>query len=237
MANYDEYRALAANASTEQKVAILRSESKRVLTTLHGFAILVHKLVEERGVPQMPPDFIEWCKRLVNDTEELTDLIEGLFDQKHRDILRKEREDIERNRAEEFWKEEQAEFPELQNYSSFIEAVKQTAAQLNVSIPGNVEIINVFYPSVMSVFSTTERRVNIQAVLPKHNVRPFGYAVILSELAADELNTKGPKHEGSTKSLHEVVLVLYHWLVDKWDLEKIRTNHEWMSNGTIFWQR
>jgi hypothetical protein len=85
----------------------------------------------------------------------------------------------------------------------------------------------------MSVFSTTERRVNIQAVLPRHNVRPFGYTVILSELAADELNTKGPKHEGSTKSLNEVVLVLHHWLVDKWDLEKIRTEHEWMSSNTI----
>jgi len=186
MANYDEYRALATNASTEEKVAILRSESKRVLATLHGFAFLVHKLVEERGAPQMPSDFIEWCEKLVGGTEELTDLIDGLFDQKHRDILRKEREEIERNRAEGFWKDEQAEFPELQNYSSFMEAVKQTAAKLGLSIPENIEIINVFYPSVLSVFSTSDRRVNIQAVLSKHNMRPFGYAVVLSELAADE---------------------------------------------------
>jgi hypothetical protein len=197
--------------------------------------MLVHKLVEERGALQMPPNFIEWCEKIVGGTEELTDLIDALTDWKHRDLLREERQAAERARAEDFWKEEQAEFPELQQYPSFIDAVKQTASRLGLSIPDGISITKFFYPSVMSTFSTTERRVNIQAVLPKHNLRPLGYAVILSELAADELNTKGPKHEGVTKSLEEVVLVLYRWLMEKWGLEKIRNEHEWMRSGVILW--
>jgi hypothetical protein len=236
MSRYDEFRELFAKESPRTKLAILRSESKRILSTIHGFGMLIQKLVHEREAFQMPPDFGEWSKKVVDGTEELMDLIGALTDSKHRDILRKEWEEQEHARAEGFWKEERAEFRELRNYASFVEAVKQTASKLGLSIPEDVKTTSFFYPSVMSAFSVAERRVNVQAVLPKHNVRPLGYAVTLSELAEDEINIKGRGHEGSTKSLDEVVLVLYRWLVEKWTLERIQDRHDWMKSGVILWR-
>jgi len=235
MPTYDEYRALVEGISAEQKLAILGPETKCVLPVIQGFALLIQKLVEERGAPQMPPDFGEWCRRIADAAQELTDLIDALINPKHRDILHAEWEEQKRAQAGSFWKEEQAELLELQAYPSFIVAVKQTASKLGWSLPEDLDITNSFYPSVMSAFSTPERRVNIQAVLTKHHLRPLGYAVTLSELAADELNVKGRGHEGSTKSLDKVVLVLCRWLIEKWELERIRLEHEWMSSGVILW--
>ncbi len=183
----------------------------------------------------MPPDFGNWCKRLVDGTEELSDLIEASTDPQHCDLLRREREQQQNIRAENFWREEQAEFTELQTFSSFIEAVNQTAARLGLSLPTEIEITTPFFPSALSTFSTSQRRVNIQAVTSTHRIRPLGYAITLSELAADQLNVIGGGHEGSTKSLDEVILVLYHWLVDRWELERIRNDYEWMKLGVILW--
>ena len=237
MPNYDDYRRLVKDRSAEEKLATLRPEAIRLLSMLHGYGMLVHKLVQERGAIQMPPDFIDWCKKIVDNTEELMDLVEAFTDVKHRNDLRQEHQESERARAEAHWKAEQEEFPELKSYSSFTDAVKQTANKLSLSFPDDMEITNIFFPSVLSVFSTEERRVNIHAVLPVQKIRPVGYVVVLSKLGPDGLSAVGSKHEGLTKSLDEVVTVICQWLVEKWALEEIQATHEWMKSGMVHWRR
>jgi hypothetical protein len=229
MPTYDEYREFVADSSAEQKLAILRSESRQLLAGICGYTTLILKLVEERGAPQMPPEFSDWCQSAAIHSQELADLVGALTDSKHRDLLRQEQEERERVRAVNFWKEEQADLPELQNYASFLEAVQQTALKLDVSLPSHIQITNFYHPSVMSAFASSERRVNIQSVVSRHNKRPIGYFVALSNLAADELHTKGPRYQGITRSLDEAVVMLHQWLVDKWSQEQMQQQHDWLE--------
>jgi hypothetical protein len=220
----------------EQKLQYLRQETVRCLSTANGYARLLLDSVEKLENSQISSDFEDWCKQIFDNTREVRDLVQALTDSKHRDILRREREEEERKRNEGFWEEEQAEFSDLQNYTNFIEAVEQTAVRMGFSIPVDIKISSYYYPAAtMSHFSTPQRRVNIQTVTSSHKENPKGYFVTLSELAADELSAKGRTHEGITRSLNEVVEVLYHWLMDNWDFQQIGNKYEWMRRGKIRW--
>lgn len=231
MPSYDEYRALFADKSPEDKIHILRPESKRLLSTLKGYSLLIQKMNNERGAPQMPDNFGEWSKKLVDDIQELIDLIDALTDWKHRNILEKEQANQRREFGEKMWKHEQAGLPELQQYRSLLDAIEQTAQRLRLSFAGEIRAVAHYNPGSFVEFSASARRVRIGSQAGSHGIY-VGYVVTLA-WRVDKRNIIWQEHEGLTRSLDEIVHVLYHWIVEQTDLEKIRQKYPWMSEGIV----
>ncbi len=55
---YDKFREEFAEASAEQKLTIIRSESMRILISVTGYAQLIQHIVKERTPAELPDDFI-----------------------------------------------------------------------------------------------------------------------------------------------------------------------------------
>jgi len=214
---------------------MLRPESKRLLSTIHGFSSLIQKMVEERGAPQMPDKFSNWCERVVDSSQELIDLIDALTDWKHRSILQQESADHKREFDERMWQYEQADLPELRGFESLIEAVLQTAQKLGLpldhSSAGEIKWSAFYYPASFVDCFMPKRRVRFGSQAGQGG-RHVGYVVALIWLA-DERNLDWQEHEGLTRSLDEAVTVLHRWLVEYRDLESIRREYQWMREGVV----
>ena len=63
MSSYDELREMFANASEQEKLAIICSESKRLLVTAQGYSQIMQKILSERKPVELPDDFENWCKK------------------------------------------------------------------------------------------------------------------------------------------------------------------------------
>jgi hypothetical protein len=235
MPSYDEFRALVTNASAEEKLGVLRQESKRLLNVIHSCSLLIQKMVEERGAPQMPDSFGDWCNKIADSSKELTDLIDALTDWKHRSILQQELANHKREFDEQGWQHEQVGLPELQDFESFTTAILQTAQKLDLpldqSSAGEIKRSAFFHPGSLVEFFTPERRARVGSQVGKGG-RYVGYVVALIWLA-DERNLDWREHEGLIRSLDEAVTVLHRWLVEKWDLESIRQEYQWMREGIV----
>ena len=235
MSHYDKFRALVESATAEQKLGILRPEAKRILGKIHSSGILIHKMVEERGTPQMPDRFREWCKEVVDGAEELTNLIDALTDWKHRTVLHQEDADCRREFNENSWKHEQAGLPELQQFETFTDAILHTAHRLGLALDesptSKIKRGAFFHPGSFLEFFTPERRARIGSQVGGSG-QYVGYVVTLIWLA-DKRNIDWREHEGLIRSLDEAVIVLYRWLVEQWALEAIRQEYQWMSEGVV----
>lgn len=118
MTKYDEFREKFGNASPEEKLAIIRSESRRLLTSARGYSMIMHELVEERKPSELPDDFGVWCQKMAESVEELEDLIDALTDRKHRSILRDEQAKRDKQFGEMLWKDAQQSLSELKKHTS-----------------------------------------------------------------------------------------------------------------------
>ncbi len=75
--DYEEMRNLFANSSSEkEKPLMLRSEARRYLSTITGYAEMMSILIKERGASQLPDDFGEWCEIILTKSRTLSDLID-----------------------------------------------------------------------------------------------------------------------------------------------------------------
>lgn len=224
-----------ANTPAEEKLAILRSESKRILSTAHGYSLIMHKLIEERRPLELPDDFEVWCKKVADSVEEVQDLIDALTDQEHRSVFRDEQAKRDREFGEMLWKGHQQGLPELQSYACLRDAVEQTAHRLGLSLFASEAKIDdsFWHPGGMVYFYAPERRAHIGAQASQRDSRRYlGYAIIL-EWLSDKRNVKWGRHEGLAPSLDEAVTVLHHWLIGKQELQIIQREFQWMSNGII----
>ncbi len=237
MEPYDRFREKFTSASAEEKLMIIRSESMRILGLVVGYATLMHQIVEERTPSEFPDDFKDWCKKVADGSHEMRDLIDALTDPRHRTLLEQERANQKRRFNEEQWKYTQARVPELQQYESFAQAVEQTAEKLGLSLTeGPTEKIEVdapFHPDGYLAFSTRERRADIGAQFSQRDGRVhLGYVITL-QWCSDKRNLKWQEHEGLTQSLAEAVIALSRWLVENWDLERIKQEYPWLNSGTV----
>lgn len=234
MPSYDQFREMFANASSEEKLAIIRSESKQLLVMAQGYSQIIQKILSERKPVELPDDFENWCKKVADSVKEAQDLIEALTDREHRSIYREEKEKSDRELGEMIWRDNQQGLPELRSYASLEDAVDKTANRLGLAtlLPETRNADLQFHPAVVN-FHTPERRARIGAQasqLPSH--RYLGYVVEL-EWLSDWRNIKWEEHEGLTSSLEEAVIVLYQWLINKTDLQSIRQEFQWMSSGIV----
>ena len=231
---YNEFREMFANASSQEKLAIIRSESKRLLSTAQGYSQIMHKIISDIKPSELPDDFGAWCKEVEDSVKELQDLIEALTDQKHRSIYQEEREKRDRELGEMIWRDNQQGLPELRSFASLEDAVDNTAYRLGLS-PLLSEVKNNNMPSHPAniYFHIPERRARIGAQASQlDNRRYLGYVITL-EWLSDKRNIKWEQHEGLTSSLGEAVTVLYHWLIEKQELQTIKQEFEWMSSGVV----
>ncbi len=100
MPSYDQFREMFANASSEEKLAIIRSESKQLLVMAQGYSQIIQKILSERKPVELPDDFENWCKKVADSVKEAQDLIEALTDREHRSIYREEKEKSDRELGE-----------------------------------------------------------------------------------------------------------------------------------------
>jgi hypothetical protein len=234
MPRYDEFREMFANASSEERLAIIRSESKRLLSTAQGYSQIVQKIISERKPSELPDQFGEWCKKVEDSVKELQDLIEALTDQKHRSIYQEEGKKRDRELGEMIWRDNQQGLPELKSYSSMADAVDKTSHRLGLSSLLS-QTKNSDMPSHPAIvyFRTPERRARIAAqASQRDNRRYLGYVIAL-EWLSDQRNLKWEEVEGLTSLLDEAVTVLHHWLVEKIDLQTIKQKFPWMSSGIV----
>ena len=229
MNNYDKFRDLTINASAEEKLMIIRSESVRIVGFVSGYAALMLHILEERTAPELPDDFRVWCKKVVEGAQEMRDLIDALTDPRHRALLQQEYANQKRQFDEQNWKDLQARVPELGQYESFVQAIEQTAQSLGFSLTENpTEKINIntpFYPNGFLDLRGRERRASIGAQFSQQDERiHIGYTVTL-KWCSDERNITWQEHRGLTQSLTEAVTMLSRWLVEYWDMEKIEEEY------------
>lgn len=76
--DYERVRNLFANSSNEkEKLLMLRSEAKRYIATLSGYAELMSKRIKEQDAPQIPDDYGHWCEIIVTESHKLNDLLDA----------------------------------------------------------------------------------------------------------------------------------------------------------------
>jgi hypothetical protein len=92
------------------------------------------QLVEERQPAELPDDFGSWCNTIENGTQEMLDLIDALTDKEHRAIYQEEKARHDRELGEMLWQSDQKGMPELRPYTSYRDAVEQTAHRLGLSL-------------------------------------------------------------------------------------------------------
>jgi hypothetical protein len=185
MPSYDEFREMFANASSDEKLAIIRSESKQLLVTAQGYSQIIQKILSERKPVELPDDFENWCKKVADSVKEAQDLIDALTDREHRSIYREEKEKSDRELSEMIWRDNQQGLPELKSYTSLEDAVDKTANRLGLSTLVS-ETKNSDFPSHSTIvyFHSSERRARIAAQtsqLAGH--RYLGYVVALEWLS------------------------------------------------------
>jgi len=237
MNNYDKFRDLTINASTEEKLMIIRSESVRIVGFVSGYAALMLHILEEQTAPELPDDFKAWCKKVVEGAQEMRDLIDALTDPRHRTLLQQEYANQKRQFDEEQWKNTQARVPELGQYESFVQAIEQTAQALGFSLTENpTEKINIdtpFYPNGFLDLRGRERRASIGAQFSQQDGRiHIGYTVTL-KWCSDKRNITWQEHRGCIQSLMDAVTTLSRWLVEDWDLERIKLECPWLNSGAV----
>jgi hypothetical protein len=236
MLNYDKIFSEFGNLPAEEKLAVLRSETRTLLTSARGFAKIILTLVEERKPQDLPDDIEKWCSIVVEQLDQLQDVIEGLTDQQHRDGSQQElqeqiaQEDQERNNY--WWLRLQYELPELQQYRSFIEAVDQTAQQLGIELtelPGQIrKEIDLSKPDAPVKFSNSTRRVSISYQVKGAVKRESIWYLIKLEWLIDERNQDWQEYASLTKSLEKGIVVLHRWMFEEWKLDKIQEEYPWM---------
>lgn len=234
MNNYDKFRNLTTNSSAEEKLMTIRSESIRIVGSVSGYAALMLHILEERTAPELPDDFKVWCKKVVDGTQEMRDLIDALTDPRHRTLLQQEYENQKRQFNEEEWKVMQAKVPELQQYKSFVQAVEQTAHKLGLALTETqVEKIAInapFYPGGFVELRGRDRHAHIGAQF-SYGIH-IGYAITL-QWCSDKRNMTWQEHKGYIASLTEAVTTLNRWLVEDWDLERIKLECPYLNSGTV----
>jgi hypothetical protein len=188
MATYDEIRTLVENSSDGEKLQILRSESRRVLSTVQGYSHLIHDLAKERDISDLPDDFLQWCEVVIKGTVELQDLIEGVTDHEHRSIYQQERAQRDKELAATLWKDAQTGLPELRSYSGLKEAVEQLVQQMGLSFQDKQikvdDLGNVIF------YFGDGRRTHIGTQSKPIGREYSGYSVLLGWLT-DSKNIKG----------------------------------------------
>lgn len=76
--DYERVRNLFANSSNEkEKLLMLRSEAKRYIATLSGYAEMMSKRIKEQDSGLMPDNFEQWCEIIVTESHKLNDLLDA----------------------------------------------------------------------------------------------------------------------------------------------------------------
>lgn len=231
MPSYDEFREMFANASSQEKLATIRSESHRLLVTAYTFSEIMQNLVNERKPVELPDDFGEWCKKIADSIKELQDLIEASADE-HRSVRQEELKKFQENfnefsqkNNEERWQHYQQDLPELRKYKNLKEAIDITANRLGFSSLIS-EIKNNFLDNVY--VQMPERRAHFSVEKSKRDSRY--YLALRLEWLSDWRNIKWEQHDRKlTSSLDEAVTVMQLWLVEIKELQFIRQTFQWME--------
>lgn len=230
MSQYDKFRELFADESAETKLAFLRHESIRFLGSARGYSHIIQTLIEERKPAELPDNFGDFCKRVVDNLETLQDLIDAATDKKHRSVRQEEQARRRKESSERFWEGHQIGLPELRPYASMQEAVVQTADGLGLSF-ASADLRIDDKCSDYTFFSTPERRARIAAQSAGgERYRYLGYVVHL-QLLVDWRNIQWDKHEGLSPSFDEAVIVLHRWLIKGHPLPAIQAEFQWMGGN------
>lgn len=80
MSQYVKFKDMFGNSSCQAKLAIIRSESKRLMPIIQGYSQLIQKMVNESKSSELPDEFGEWCRKISNAADEMEDLINALTD-------------------------------------------------------------------------------------------------------------------------------------------------------------
>ncbi|GEM_PF-3001658 len=231
MSDYEEYRSFFVDSSNEDSRYLLKAEARRLLVPLIGYADIVSNLVEERGVPQMPDDFSQWCSSILSNARKLNDLIDAATDSRHRLEYQKEKSARDLQLGTTLWKDAQKGLPELQSYSSLKDAIEQTAKENHFSLvehlSDEIRVTDDFLaPGGLVYFHGSKRSARVGT--RKQYTKYIGYSIAIRWLT-DARNLKWDEYECLAPSLNETVIVLNYWLAGDWSLPKLIKNHSWMT--------
>ena len=197
MSDFDELRFSFRDATAEQRLAILRSESLRRLPIIQGFAELLRRALEQPVSDQKQEEMKEWISNVILSAQSLRDAI---------DVLTSMQAQAERGR------------PELQPYASLLDAIRDTAQRLALPLaeavddPEKIHIHNQ-YPLVLLDEPKYHREISLTLI-------GSGYAVDL--LSFIENRMFRVEHQIEVSTLDEVSIVINQWLVEQKTVDEMQ---------------
>jgi hypothetical protein len=206
MSDFDELRFSFRDASAEQRLAILRSETFRRLPIILGFAELLRRAFEQPVSDQKHEEMKEWISKVIFSTQSLRDLI---------DVLTSMQDEVERGR------------PELQSYESLIDAIRDTAQKLALPLAEAVDdpekiLIHSQYPLVLLDEPKYHREISFTLL-------GLGYAVDLLSFVENRMFRV--EHQIVLSTLDEVSTVINQWLVEQRTLDEMQMLYPLPKNG------
>ncbi len=175
---------------------ILRIESRRMFTSIHGHGKLLSRAIEEQKTLETPRDLKEWCAQIVENAEMMRDLIDALS-----------RPDYREDRG----------LPELRPYDTLLDAVMDAAQRLDLPLaqafadPSKV-FLHSEYPLVLLDLPNKQREITFDLVQSR-------YRIELLSLIDNRIFR--PESEIWPESLIIVATVIDQWLLENRTADEI----------------
>lgn len=216
--------------TAERKLLALRSELSAKFETWIYYGTWLHNWLEERAALNLPSELSDWCKMAVGSVREIQSVMtaSSKISPKH---LEQQYNPVHRVNVEG-WHHEKERFPILHQYETYSSALMETAQRLGLSLLDKVEMDDVSPPSGYVVFKTPIRRARTR-IQSNSSRQSYGDFVLTLYWRTNDRYQTWQGYSCITKSLVEVVRVLYDWLVNQWDLKRVQQEYLWSRQAII----
>lgn len=198
MTEFDELRFSFGEATTEQKLIGLRSEALQRLLIAQGYAKLLHQAFDQNDVTtNKSNEYKEWASKILEYTQSLQVLLDAITFPQYR---------------------EGRGLPELNPYESLLDAIRDTAQKLSLSLEKTIDdtskiFVHSKYPLVLMDEPKYHREISFQLENSSYVVELLSY--VDSRMFQEEYRL-------SLSTLDDVAIIIDKWLLEKRTLNEIQ---------------
>ena len=197
--------------SAKRKLSNFRSE---YTTQFHSWKFqgqLIHHWLDEREAFNFPNELKDWSRQVIDSVVKIQDLLETLLNIPP-DTLKQESHLPQQADAA------------LQKRKTYLATLKEASHRLGLPLMET--------SSDYAIFDTEKRRATSR--IQNNSFLPFfeEYMVTFQWRMDDQFQT-WQEYAAITKSIDEVVQALHDWMTNRWDLNDMIQEHEWMSQAVI----
>lgn len=191
MSSFDIFRFQFGNASAEEKLAILRSESLVPLNVIQGYSDLLIREVDNISSTEVPPELKEYSLIIKDTSRKLSEYFEALTAPHFR---------------------ERYGLAELKPYDTLLDALKQTAVTLKLplaeALENNILHTRDDYPVWIWDSGEPQHKIQIELLESQYRVR-----LLVSDTMGKNQIFRVVK-EAKPKTLNEAIETIQRWLLD-----------------------